>query len=58
MRGPFAASVSRIAVSVGGGIVLGDWMGFGLAGVFASVAAGFFAYGAIMAASVRPGVWR
>lgn len=58
MRGPFLASVSRIVVSVGGGVLFGEVLGFGLSGVFASVAAGFLAYGALMAISVRAGVWR
>ena len=58
MRGPFTASVARIVVSVGGGVLLGDFFGWGLPGLFAAVSAGFVAYGVIMAASVRAGVWR
>lgn len=58
MRGPFIGSVARILFSVGGGVLFGETLGYGLPGVFGSVAVGFVAYGAIMAASVRAGVWR
>ncbi|MBK1661101.1 MATE family efflux transporter [Paracraurococcus ruber] len=58
MGGPVAAALSRIALAVGGGWVLGDLLGFGLPGQFLAVALGITAYGAITAASVRPGVWQ
>lgn len=58
MRGPFAASVARLAVAVGGGWLLAAFAGAGLPGAFAAVAGGLLAYGLLMAASVRPGVWR
>jgi Na+-driven multidrug efflux pump len=57
MRGPVIAAVSRIVLAVGGGWVLGDWLGFGLEGQFVAVALGISAYGLITAAAVRPGVW-
>lgn len=58
MRGPFLASVARIVVSVGGGLLFGEALGYGLSGIFAAVACGFLAYGMLMAVSVRAGVWR
>lgn len=57
MAFPVAAGLSRIGLAVGGGWVLADVLGFGLAGQFVAVAAGILAYGAICAAAVRPGVW-
>lgn len=58
MRGPFAASVSRLGFAVGGGWLLATFTANGLAGAFAAVAMALVAYGLLMAASVRPGVWR
>jgi len=58
MRFPVVAGLSRLAVAVGGGWLLGDVLGFGLRGQFLAVALGVTAYGAIIAASVRPGIWR
>jgi putative MATE family efflux protein len=58
MRGPFVASVSRIAVAVGGGWLLAAFTDAGLGGAFAAVGAGLVCYGLLIAASVRPGVWR
>ncbi|WP_376098593.1 MATE family efflux transporter [Roseomonas sp. CCTCC AB2023176] len=56
MSGPFAAALARIGLAAGGGAVLGA--GFGLPGVFAAIALGLLAYGAVVGASVRAGVWR
>lgn len=58
MRWPFAGSVARLGFAVGGGWLLATFTGAGLAGAFAAIAAGLAAYGALIAASVRPGVWR
>ncbi len=58
MRGPFAASVSRLGVAVGGGWLLATFTTAGLPGAFAAMAGGLVAYGLLVAASVRPGVWR
>lgn len=58
MRWPFAASVARLGFAVGGGWLLARWTDAGLAGAFAAIAVGLMAYGGIIAASVRPGVWR
>ena len=57
MRWPMTAGLSRIAIAVGGGWLLGDVLGWGLDGQFLAVALGITAYGAITAAAVRPGVW-
>ena len=38
--------------------MLANVVGMGLDGYFLSVALGITAYGALTAASVRPGVWR
>jgi Na+-driven multidrug efflux pump len=57
MLGPVAAGLSRIALAVGGGWLLGTALGFGLDGQFLAVALGIAAFGAINAAAVRPGVW-
>jgi MATE family, multidrug efflux pump len=57
MAGPFAASLSRIAIAVVGGWLLGEILGWGLDGYFLAVALGITAYGLVTAASVRPGVW-
>jgi putative MATE family efflux protein len=57
MRWPVAAGLARIALAVGGGWLLSDFLGFGLTGQFVAVALGITAYGALCAAAVRPGVW-
>lgn len=57
MAYPVMAGLARIALAVGGGWVLADLLGFGLAGQFVAVALGITAYGALCAAAVRPGVW-
>ncbi|WP_137126000.1 MATE family efflux transporter [Roseomonas sp. HF4] len=57
MAWPVAAGLARIGLAVGGGWLLADVAGFGLAGQFVAVALGVTAYGAICAAAVRPGVW-
>ncbi|MFC7690891.1 MATE family efflux transporter [Paeniroseomonas aquatica] len=57
MLWPAVAALSRITLAVGGGWVLGDWLGMGLQGQFIAVALGISAYGIVTALSVRPGVW-
>ncbi len=56
MRWPVAAAVSRFALAVGGGAVLGGW--YGLEGHFVAVALGLTAYGLLTAMGVRQAVWR
>lgn len=58
MRGPFAASLARLGFAVGGGWLLAEYTTTGLAGAFAAIGAGILTYGLLVAASVRPGVWR
>ena len=43
---------------MGGGALLAGPFGMGLDGQFLAVALGITAYGAVVASSVRPGVWR
>lgn len=58
MRWPFVGSVARLGFAVGGGWLLATFTGAGLPGAFAAIAAGLTGYGLLIAASVRPGVWR
>ncbi|MGE0223094.1 MAG: MATE family efflux transporter [Acetobacteraceae bacterium] len=58
MKGPVIAAFTRISLAVFGGWVLANGAGMGLAGHFLAVALGITAYGAIMAAAVRPAIWR
>lgn len=51
------AGLSRLALAAGGGWALAYGAGMGLEGHFLGVALGITAYGAVTAASVRPGVW-
>jgi len=51
------AGISRIVLAVGGGWVLAGPLGLGVTGYFLAVAAGISAYGIVIAASVRAGVW-
>ena len=57
MRWPLAAGFARLAIAVGGGWLLADVLGFGMAGQFVAVALGITAYGVLAAAGVRRGVW-
>ena len=58
MRGPVIGAFCRIGLAVLGGGFLADAMGLGLRGQFLGVALGITAYGAVIAASVRPEIWR
>jgi Na+-driven multidrug efflux pump len=51
------AGLSRLALAAGGGWGLAYGAGMGLEGHFLGVALGITAYGLVIAASVRPGVW-
>lgn len=55
---PVLGGLARMAVAVGGGFALASWLGWGLAGVFAAIAAGVFVYGVITAAAVKLTRWR
>ena len=58
MKGPVTAGITRLTLAVGGGWALAHEAGLGLNGHFLGVALGITAYGCIIGASVRPGVWR
>jgi Na+-driven multidrug efflux pump len=57
MAWPVAAGLSRLVIAVGGGWLLADVLGLGMAGQFWAVALGITAYGVLTAVAVRPGVW-
>jgi Na+-driven multidrug efflux pump len=54
---PIVAGVSRLAIAVGGGWLLGDVLGLGMDGQFLAVALGVTAYGVLAAVAVRASVW-
>lgn len=58
MAWPFAASLARFGLAVGGGWCLANLAGLGLAGNFIGVALGITAYGVVTACGVRSGVWQ
>jgi Na+-driven multidrug efflux pump len=55
---PVAGGLARMAVAVGGGFVLTAWLGTGLVGVFAAIAAGMLTYGLLTAVAVFRTGWR
>ena len=57
MLWPAMAGLTRMTVAVGGGALLAGPLGMGLDGQFLAVAVGITAFGALIAASVRPAVW-
>lgn len=57
MAWPLAGALSRFGIAVGGGWLLAHVFGMGLDGTFLGVALGITAYGAVIASSVRRGVW-
>ena len=56
LRWPTAAALARLGCAVGIGWLLGQF--WGLEGQFLGVALGLTAYGAVLATSIRPSVWR
>jgi putative MATE family efflux protein len=56
LKWPLIAGIVRLAVAVGGGWLMLRWTG-DLAGVFLALGAGLAAYGVIIAAAVKAGVW-
>lgn len=52
------AGFARMAVAVGGGVLLVRGAGFGIEGVFAAVAAGMVAYGVLTAIWLWLTGWR
>ena len=57
MRLPFTAAVARLAIAAGVGSLALNAFGWGLAGLFACVAAGLVAFGTLIASGVRERVW-
>ncbi len=57
MRWLVVAAITRLVVAVGGGALLAGPLGIGLDGQFLAVALGITCLGALIASSVRPGVW-
>lgn len=55
---PVLAGICRMAVAVGGGLILTFWFGIGIEGVFASIGAGMLVFGVLTALSVRITRWR
>lgn len=58
MGWPVTASLCRMAVAVGGALLLGATTGMGVDGVFAAIAAGMLVYGTLTVAAVRITRWR
>jgi Na+-driven multidrug efflux pump len=58
MGWPIAASLLRMAVAIGGALLLTRGFGLGLDGVFLGIAAGMVAYGGLTAAAIRHTAWR
>jgi Na+-driven multidrug efflux pump len=55
---PLAAGFARLFLAVAGGWVGGYWLGWGLPGIFAAMAAALVVLGGAIAAAVRWGAWR
>ncbi|HEV2055551.1 MAG TPA: MATE family efflux transporter [Methylomirabilota bacterium] len=55
---PLAAGFARLFLAAAGGWVGGYWLGWGLPGIFAAMAAALVVLGGTIAAAVRWGAWR
>jgi Na+-driven multidrug efflux pump len=55
---PLTAGFLRLAVAAAGGWVAGYWLGWGLPGIFAAMAAALLVFGLTVAAAVKAGAWR
>ena len=55
---PLAAGFMRLIVATGGGWLAGYWLGWGLPGIYAAMAAALVVFGATMAAAIKCGAWR
>jgi len=58
MTVPFTASLVRLVVATAGGWLAVEWLGLGLDGVFAAIAAGLTAYGCLIAGGLLVRPWR
>ena len=55
---PLAAGFLRLTVAAAGGWFAGYWLGWGLPGIFAAMAAALLVFGLTIAAAIRAGAWR
>ena len=55
---PLTAGFLRLGVAAGVGWFGGYWLGWGLPGIFAAMAAALFLFGVTVAAAVKAGAWR
>jgi Na+-driven multidrug efflux pump len=55
---PLTAGFLRLAVAAAGGWIAGYWLGWGLPGIFAAMAAALLVFGLTVAAAVKAGAWR
>lgn len=55
---PVSASLCRMAVAIGGGLLLARGTGMGIDGVFVAIAGGMLVYGLVTAAAVKLTGWR
>ena len=55
---PLAAGFLRLLVAAAGGWIAGYWLGWGLWGILAAMAAALIVFGLTIAAAVRAGAWR
>jgi putative MATE family efflux protein len=58
MTVPVLASLSRLAISVGGGWLAIEWLGLGLEGVFAAIGVSLVVYGGLIAGTLLLAPWR
>ena len=55
---PLMAGFLRLTVAAAGGWFAGYWLGWGLTGIFAAMAAALVVFGLTIAAAIRAGAWR
>jgi putative MATE family efflux protein len=55
---PLMAGFLRLAVAAAGGWLCGYWLGWGLPGIFAAMAAALVVFGVTIATAVKCGAWR
>jgi putative MATE family efflux protein len=55
---PLTAGFLRLTIAAAGGWLAGYWLGWGLPGIFAAMAAALVVFGLTVAAAVRAGAWR
>jgi len=55
---PLMAGFLRLAVAAAGGWLCGYWLGWGLPGIFAAMAAALVVFGVTIATAIKCGAWR